>query len=94
MMKNIINHIKHILESDKYIVRVQQYNHQYDMVACKNKESYLIKILIGDEGDGYSELVNLANTNGVIPLVIQYDTSNNRISSVKNVLNSQYVSFG
>ena len=24
------------------------------MVACKNKESYLIKILIGDEGDGYS----------------------------------------
>lgn len=91
-MNNIINNVKQILESSNYITRVKSYSELYDVVAYKNKESYLIKIVTDANLNDFdkSELVNLAKTNGCIPILLQFDTNCNRITSVINVLNGLY----
>lgn len=91
MIEQSIDYVAKILESNNYNVRVKLYSHIYDIVANKNKESYLIKI-VTDEIDSrdWTELNNLAKTNGIIPLVIQYNSISNRVINVVNVLNGTY----
>ena len=87
-----IKHIKKILESNNYNIRIEQYSDLFDIVASKNKDCYLIKIAIDGEPGIYnkSELAKLSITNGIVPLIIYYDTKCNRIRDVINVLNGQY----